>query len=455
MHSHAYTLNAKDLTKWSSTLSRITALDNALPKEDRVRRDDIRSKLSTIWKVSHKIGKPSRYTIPRLEELDSNISKVYSPLLSDERLDLGKWIPSFSKDLFSVEKPPVISSHAGINGPTLITGYVRSRPGTANHWIQRDIIKWTTTVEAASTDVIRYFSHGFHVPMYSLLDFSKEIHIRTNKETLAKEDSIKLQKNFTAIRSVVCPEKICVDDKIMLSERILGANLFDFAKMTESGKSGGWATLTTKQKDDLLKDIGGLAFLDLFFGNTDRIIRFSQGFDLPKCALSSNLGNLMIVLPENDESEAFLYAIDNGIDKNLLKNPNSMDSYGVFFSDLLQQSDRSVKIAEHIVKSISRSVHFGGDPSEGEESTWNIYKNFYEDLTDPRALHALIIGIEEMESNIRDKAASPEFKEDMDSIQEKYNFNNEIASFVKEDANRVFYFLKKQAKLLNPTEGLT
>ncbi|HUD02195.1 MAG TPA: hypothetical protein VMR37_07690 [Rhabdochlamydiaceae bacterium] len=206
---------------------------------------------------------------------------------------------------------------------------------------------------------------------------------------LSSEMCIKFKRNFQRITEIYA-SKIASKGVLILSERIGGENLFDFILTT-------YRELTREQKEKFFNRLGRLAMLDVVTGNLDRLVQiFTDQGEYTLQDLEANLGNVMVVWSK-DKNAPFLYAIDNGIEKDLISSDLHRKKYLSFLQTHFSSRNLERMLAENMVKSIQHAL----DTQVDDVSTGNVVElkkqfQFFSDELYPLAYPAFLRGLEEM-----------------------------------------------------------
>ena len=255
--------------------------------------------------------------------------------------DLQRVVLRLLKDTASLLIPPAQKSDRGVNGPTLLISHLRLNNTFNRSYLNSYVVKWINWNEFLTTKIYRAYSKFFAkegvspflVPEFASLNFETRMHEMTDGSQVAISTKMvdPLKDTFLVIAKTINPELTPTKKIILFSERVVGENLFDFARHK-------YQHLSLEQKPKLFIQLGQLALLDMLIGNADRLIRFEYDFRKAKFRLEkgeSNLGNLMVSWCGNISSDTdadstpseqiqtnpILYAIDNGIGTGNLKSP--------------------------------------------------------------------------------------------------------------------------------------
>ncbi len=362
---------AYEVLETMDTLQRLSEFDVII---NNLNRKSLLEKLGNIWiggensLVSLEEKKAALCeTLTRSFRLAPGLAKYYGPLINaiETEEDFKRCLHNFRLDAKSIlSKSPLVKSCRGQNGPTFLVGYTRLDSNFEHPSLQKFVLKWTHWNEACSTRIYDAFSRqcaclyserlDFIVPKASVFDLNSCMYemIDCSKKQLNNEMAQKFRDKFDGIRLAVCPGMQPKDDQIMLIERVAASNLYDFADKK-------FKELSFEQKQELYVGLGRLAMLDVFMGNTDRLVQFgdynpSKGFEL--VPWESNLGNVMIGLTSGERAGLFLYAIDNGIDQRLITDSKCNAAYNLFLEQLLGDQNMLERLAGVMIPSIAKDI---------------------------------------------------------------------------------------------------
>jgi len=294
----------------------------------------------------------------------------------EDGVQLEKFLDRNLNDLTSLQRVPVRKSHRGNKGPTLLVHYPRYKKDTNNR-IQY-VIKWTHWNEILCTRVYgMLFSllknialeEGYYeirVPKTVGLDFTTCVFENRDGQSsgFSKEESEALMKNYFKISTLYTSKEIDASQQIMLSDTVRGENLFDFIKSK-------YQYLSLEQKQNFYRSLAVIGMTDLIIGNLDRLtqVNFSlaeKTYQLE--VLESNFGNVMISWVQNSNENPILYAIDNGIDDDVIAREEHREKYLVFLRGLLNTPEFEKIIAENMVESFQGTLRSQIDDEEGNVS---------------------------------------------------------------------------------------
>jgi hypothetical protein len=332
--------------------------------------------ISQLWNVSEEALQfayevtleKMRVSIAEFDgKFGSQLPKIYNTALAriTNSEELKQCIKEFRHDSSSLITQPLIKSTRGDKGPTFLIKYTRINKSLDNTG-KSYVLKWTNPNELAANRIFAAFSAflsfekdprqfcGFLVPKATSFDFNREVHQLTDGEELqlSHEISVKLKAIFTEIAQVNEGEIHAHSVQIMLAERIDGENVLDFA-MTK------YKDLAFEEKAKFFQRLGRLAMLDLIFGNFDRLLQIDTTRAGEYCLVdySANLGNVMTVWSPECGHPPILYAIDNGIEKDLIEDVKKRERY-VFFLRTLMKDGKidTLTIAKNIVASFKNTL---------------------------------------------------------------------------------------------------
>lgn len=391
----------------STTLSRLCKLDSQISHE-REDRSFILRLLHEIWNkakidLKNSPDKVRKQVESELQKMGPSISQLF--LIPFENHEMEKCIYRNIKDLNSITIPPLRKSHRGNKGPTFLVSYPRFENSSQNARHDSYVVKWTNTNEILCNRVYDAFSRcfteldleddaapiGFLVPKAAGIDFESRVHLLSNGDNtiLSRDLNQALKKNFLNVIESYYPGLIPNDPHIMLSERICGENLFDFA-LTK------YTAISPNQKKVLFNRLGRLALFDFVMGNLDRLVQVTTdkkgNYVLED--LEANLGNVMVVCL--DDFEPILYSIDNGINQELIDSAECRLKYVAFMREFLANPGFIDTITANIIESFDHALATQVDEVEGNvlEAKKRL-KTFQSDLQ-PIALPAFKQGIDEM-----------------------------------------------------------
>lgn len=302
---------------------------------------------------------------------------------------------------------PMKKSQVGLTGPTLLVSYGKSDL-KAKFSILAYVLKWTNREEIAGNLLYSAFANrfakqslGFSVPANRGFDFEKKLSKSADEELSDLEEGLSnaLDASFTSVVASFDPAMKRYGEQVMVTERIQGSNLFDFS----IGKDK-YEALSESQKRELFVQMGKIVPLDILFGNNDRLLKFNLMADPRQglATLGSNAGNLML-RQEEANGDPLIYAIDNGIDSELVSNPEKMKQYLAIMTILFAQENPETEMAKHMVQNLAaglkEKVEDIEDPQESRKAMEGL-KPILADL-EKIALPAFEQGIREMLAELR------------------------------------------------------
>lgn len=320
------------------TLCRLTRLHGALPLPADMRG----SAIGSLVEVFKNTENSFRNALVKQE----TIAPLYP--LTDLSDDQVKIVASrVLKDLASLAGGrPVTKPSRGARGPTFLVSYSRTLPNCQVVASRDYVLKSTSQAEIDANLIYDAFSTrfkapeglGFWVPKTAGLDLVKRnlVHPNCTNTQLSPGVTGQLSQSIDGIGQAHASGQSPLHEKpILISKRIRGENLFDFA-------CSKYAALRPEHKQKLFERMGRLAVLDLVLGNLDRLARI--GFDEAgdsnyefSVFEESNLGNLMIDLDENSQVPPYIFLIDNEVEPELFSSDEKRKAYlkflGKFFSD--------------------------------------------------------------------------------------------------------------------------
>ncbi len=352
-------LDNKQLLNWSNDLCRLGYLHTLMPEDAAETAKKITS-LEGIWSAIHE-NPASQQNVKTqmnaLYQLDSRAHSFYSPYFDPHQRTISKDLikersAQFLQEASSSSLAPITKTKRGFNGPTCIVNYSKKDSSQSRYWTHTAVFKWTSKEEKLSGEVYRKFSASlpksvqFQVPKSSFIDFDEKIYVNGNGilENCSK-NSAELREAFHFLTQLSTSTKTPDTNAILLSEKIPGSILFDFAR-------GPYQNLNIAQKQRLFSLIGALSLGDLIFRQSDRLIPFDASFTDFSVKGAANLGNLMIVPPKNESDFPLLYAIDNDI----FDHEDMKTDYPEFFSSFISDDNISKKISDLILKCVINAL---------------------------------------------------------------------------------------------------
>lgn len=439
--------SAAEVSKWSTTLSRVVSIYSELPltiylkaarnekpsdalNEARDLATSAQNKIVSLWSdFQEKLRDPnlsaddaSALLENHLRALPADLATIHRTGFNQTSDDVATHINKLTKDFFSATFLSVRESFLGNDG-ILLLRFSRAGVDPSSKWTEESAIKWTSPLEVASCNILQSFLNGIiHVQEASVLDFDQESFIKGNfKEPLPKELGNSIKKNLNSVRSNFTT-KSTEATSIMLAKKLPGANLADFI-------TGTWESLTPEHKAHIFQGIGKIALADFIMGNVDRFTMFAPDFTGFDEFFASNIGNLMIHTSSSTEDLPILYAIDNGVNNRHLADGEDYTQYNTCFSTLLATSTWKKTLAEAIIASLKEScspysAYFEVKRSLMSKSNRELFDSklqfFTQDLENDLVLEALTQGLTELESHLQLKFNTEEFQNTLENIKTKY-----------------------------------
>ncbi|NGX60152.1 MAG: hypothetical protein KR126chlam3_01318 [Chlamydiae bacterium] len=359
--------------KSSKTLSRTQSFYSLLPKTVKLRQGSLQSVLDVCSKTLESLANPSIEVSPSaitdklLMELDDQVADglgdIYDSVFSDcETIEkVKKGIRRIIKDVEAVRVSPARKSCRGNKGPTLLVSYPKicTDPKRIIHW-NSGVIKWTNWTEIVCNSLYNFFSQSFAVPPGIALDLPNKIIVQIleeKSESIDLETCKEIEKIFSRLKAGFVSRD--QDKEIMISERIEGEHLFDFAQSK-------YPALSQSQKESLFINLAKIAVLDLIFGNLDRFARVEFNAKEEKYALSeleANLGNAMVKWNHGSKQDLQVFSIDNGIDH--IDMPLRQQKYITFLQGLFESPDFPETIAQNMVSNFVNALNNQVDDYDG------------------------------------------------------------------------------------------
>lgn len=369
-------------------LIRLSSLEKILPPAigwQKKRRLEVLASLTSIWTDVVKESNPSDALEGAQKSLKSLTGRFLAKAAQIYITELNKLSTTgkvnsifdkakvFLEDVTAVAfTSPMKKATEGQMGPTLIVSYPL-RTSDPQVKMVESVIKWETPEGVASQRIYSAFSKLFgesggifSTPRQATLDFEKSTY-ESRSGTLVKltEDLLRpaglssakeLQDRYTLLAKTADPKLEPRLKQITSADFVKGKDLLDFAY-----SKNGYADLTAEARKKFFNRLGRIAMIDLVLGNSDRLICFSHDEEGSKYFLSNdsevNLGNVMV----SNESSRELFAIDNGLDVDLIKDGNKRKAYITFLTKLFQEEKPYSKLTENIVKCYISSLYSNAD----------------------------------------------------------------------------------------------
>ncbi len=421
--TNPFFVQTQELIKPSSTLLRIVQLSNALPANPASRNSSIQSLLELCGKVHliaiENLENAHGEMLDGLEEISDPLYTIYNPLFGNASSDPESFRAKVSqviRDVKSVQVPPVRKSHRGYEGPTLLASYPKF--DLSNHTVghKEAVIKWTNSFEVVSHKIYSYISElinrePFSVPKATSLDFQAKIHSDLGggyKGVLDKE----VEFVFAALKKSVVDPRDFSDKEVMIFERIDGANLFDFL-------SSKYPFLSLKQKKDLFEKFGEIAMADLILGNSDRFIRFGEGFDGEYCleTFAANFGNVVIRWEKERDPYPTVFAIDNGIDRAIGENPKQGAKYDRFITNLIESETVFDQLAQNMIDTFKGAVEAAFEEGEMPTPEMRVASDQFSGDLDEIAKDSFRVGLKKMARRLKE-VVEPNWASGSNSMKE-------------------------------------
>jgi len=378
MISNILSSSPEHLCRSGKTLLRLTKLDNALSLKRN--REQVISELANIWRTAQKtlsisLNDALQLSDKKLQLLGPRIHAIYIPELKESITieAFHKTLRRFFKDTYSLTISPLKKSHRGNKGPTFLVSYSRPDHSFQTTKLHYFVLKWTDWNEVCCNRLYGAFLSNFSgkapnnslcTPLTANIDFSCNIYEKADGSQiqLSLDLSNELNETFLAIAraKMHVPDEMPKDKQIMLSERIQGENLFDFARTK-------YPFLSEEQKKSIFHRLGEIAMLDVVMGNLDRLVQImGDGEEYQLDNFEANLGNVMVYWTKQEEEPPLLYAIDNGIDLDLIHSTAHKKQYLMFLQTLFQDPEMEKTLACNLKETMQSALRTQADDvSEG------------------------------------------------------------------------------------------
>ena len=350
--------STEQIAHWVDTLVRVSKLSKII-NQDLARKKSPSTTIEKMdpWEFFHQTvpaenfpeDKASEMLEERISRFPRDLQTIYRTDFSDNRRDIPSRINRLVKDVFSAKCFSLIRSIHGRDG-TLLLRHTRAGNENPREWIENAVIKWTTPLESASSDVFKFFLDDIYIPEGAALDFNKGVLIKNNGNEILSEkiDSAHLQNSFKLLRGN-CSSDEAEHQCVMISERLNAANLADYVVNNH------WRDLQLEQKQAIFRKVAKLAIADLIIGNHDRATMFAfRSTDLDEFH-EANIGNIMIREETNKSKFPLVCAIDNGIQEENLVDGENYAEYNNGLSVLLRDSDWKKNISRAIINSFTKA----------------------------------------------------------------------------------------------------
>ncbi len=381
--SYHFFSSIQDVVHSSKTLLRLGQLDSFITEssdgEIGLRIDNIQL-LRGIWEKAKEELKTSYEKASNTvkTEVSSFTFSFPARYLEDfasiaDGIQLEKFLDRNLNDLTSLQRVPVRKSHRGNKGPTLLVHYPRYKKDATSR-IQY-VIKWThwneilcSRIYGALFSLLKSIAledgyYEIRVPKTVGLDCrAGVIEDRDGQcNVLSKVDSEMLMNNYLKISTLYTSKEIDTSQQIMLSDTVRGENLFDFIKSK-------YQYLSLEQKQSFFRSLAVIGMTDLIIGNLDRLaqVNFLPADNIYQLeVLESNFGNVMISWVQSSNENPILYAIDNGIDDDVIASAVHRQKYLVFLRSLLNTPGFEKIVAKNMVESFQGTLRSQIDDEEG------------------------------------------------------------------------------------------
>lgn len=305
----------------------------------------------------------------KLNGIGSRLGSVYFPKGSTN--DSKAVSARIRQDLVSLQTSPIVRSYDGVNGPTVLVTYPFLSDSSPRLEIRTGVIKWTNWTEVVCNHLYRFFSDRFLVPENTAYDLKGRIAMQVHGDTVRMADPVakKMETEFDRLKKVFPLE---VDDdepatdneQVQISERLPGEHLFDFATTK-------YQYLNEAQKREVFASIASIAVRDVILGHTDRfaIIEFDDDSEQYEFAedRGSNIGNAMFVWQKGESNSPKAYAIDNGLDTEVMEDDEQNQAYISFLRKKLKSPEFSKALTDNIISNIRTGFQVEGFRLEPED----------------------------------------------------------------------------------------
>jgi hypothetical protein len=358
--------------------------------------------------------------------LPGDIRAVFEDKLLSDKGDLSTRISRLAKLIFSSEFSKIQPSLKGKFGALLgRNAYIGGRD-------EKYVIKQSTRLEAASGEISSLLFDQVIVPKASLIDFERGVILGENRREVLGGCESRLKVCFNRFLRKSQGKSPSAEDCVLLSERVLGTNLWDFAKKD-------WNRLSDGHKELIFRRIGEVAFIDLIMGYSDRFVQTEvpreedpiEGFEGFFCA---NMGNLMIHTSQEQNSNRvpLVYAIDNPTEEYFLKGGDDYEKYNSFLKTLLSSGGWADKLISVICKSLENSVEnedneyfeVEGVTPEKRRALKSSFAPFAEYLKTEQAKENLKRGLIGARYNLSEKIKTRECMNRLQEIKNIYGMNH-------------------------------
>ncbi len=301
----------------------------------------------------------------RLTKIKKTLLDLYSPFFDQcvDVQDIQKVIRRMLKDAEASKLSVIQKSSHGFKGPTLLIDVPRIKMNEENQpkidsW-HRAVVKWTNWSEIASSRLYAFFSQSFTVPQGIAIDFDTMQIVSVlqgQSQSIDEKTCEQMQQCFALIKKRF-PTEDNSGTKIMVSEKIVGENFFDFA-------TSKYEQLSQLQKERVFSVLAKMAVLDLVLGNFDRFASINWNEETSQYifeAFEANLGNAMVKWGGDSSQDPQVFAIDNEIE--VIEHE---EQYHEFLQKLFTDSDVREKMAENMVQNFEYALKNHSDDLHGK-----------------------------------------------------------------------------------------
>ncbi len=279
-------------------------------------------------------------SVTRSRTQDASIGSDQQRALSAERLSRHNPSPEILEHIQKARDKliSIVSASRGVHGPTfLVDASEYGQPISC-------VLKWTNWEELRAQRVyqkiVTMIGHEhFSVPTAAMYDELSGEFQDLNGQHKFLINSENINNSLDKILDFA-KKKGCQGDQVLLSSKVRGPTLSDFLATQ-------YSSLSTEQKANFMIQLGGLAMLDLFLGNYDRLFHYVK--DKGKVLnYGANLGNVMV----DEDNFLKFHLIDNQIE--------DVDTFSFpkFAKDLMQNKEKALNdLAEDLKESILTSCN--------------------------------------------------------------------------------------------------
>lgn len=261
------------------------------------------------------------------------------------------------KDCTSAMVSPVKKSQAGLNGPTFLVSYPKSNL-KAKFSLIAYVLKCTNLEEVCGNMLYTSFLTHFgqksfseiSIPKHSGFNFEHNMH-KTEDGRLVLMDpqtASALKTSLHSVASSLDPAIKLYGKELLVTERIQGETLYDFAKSK-------YAALDGSQRRELFYKLGKLVPLDILIGNNDRLLKLDIGGVDFLNTFHANLGNVMLS-QETVNGNPIVHAIDNGLEADLSSNTQTQKRYLEIIQTIFSMPDSEQALAKSMTRSFKDAL---------------------------------------------------------------------------------------------------